>query len=81
LAGDYPSADFVITEDAVVRRVVHLPSGMTIITTRIAHHPMAVSPKYTIDGEGTGGHYPQEIAQAALRHLRVWLTDTGAEGI
>ena len=73
MAGDYPGTDFAISEDGAVRRVAHLPSGMTIITTRMPHNPMAVSPTYTIEGEGTGGHYPREIAQAALRHLRVWL--------
>ena len=46
---------------------------MTIVTTRMPRNPMAVSPMYTIEGEGIGSHYPQEIAQAALRHLRVWL--------
>jgi hypothetical protein len=73
LAGDYPSADFAITEDAVVRRVVHLPSGMTIVLTRVPRNPMAVPSANTIEAEGSGSHYPPEIAQAALRHLRVWL--------
>jgi hypothetical protein len=73
LAGDYPSADFVITEDGVVRRVVHLPSGLTIVATGVRRDPMAVSLAYTIEAAGSGSHYPQEVAQAALRHLRVWL--------
>ena len=73
MAGDYPSSDFAISEDGAVRQVVHVPSGMTIETARITRDPLAVLPAYTIEVEGTGSHYPQEIAQAALRHLRVWL--------
>jgi len=73
MAGDYPSNDFAITEDGVVRRVVHLPSGMTIATTRAPRDPLVVSSRYTIETEGSGAHYPQEIVQAALRHLRVWV--------
>jgi hypothetical protein len=73
MAGDYPSNDFAITEDGVVRRVVHLPSGMTIATTRSPRDPLAVSSRYTIETEGSGAPYPQEIVQAALRHLRVWV--------
>ena len=73
MAGDYPSNDFAITEDGVIRRVVHLSSGMTIATTRAPRDPLAVSSRYTIETEGSGAHYPQEIAQAALRHLRVWV--------
>jgi hypothetical protein len=73
MAGDYPSADFAITEDGVVRRVVHLPSRMTIATTRAPRDPLAVPSRYTIETEGSGAHYPQEIVQAALRHLRVWV--------
>jgi hypothetical protein len=73
LAGDYPSVDFAISEDDVVRRVVHMPSGMTIVTKRASRDPIAVSLAYTFEVEGFGSHYPQEVAQAALRHLRVWL--------
>jgi hypothetical protein len=73
LAGDYPSTDFAISEDGAVRRVVHMPSGMTIVTPRVLHNPVTVSLTYTIEVEGSGSHYPQEVAQAALRHLRVWL--------
>jgi hypothetical protein len=73
LAGDYPSADFAITEVGVVRRVVHLPSGMTIATRRQTRDPITVSLTYTVEVDGTGNYYPQEVAQAALRHLRVWL--------
>jgi hypothetical protein len=73
MAGDYPSTDFAITEDGVVRRVVHVPSGLTIVTTRMPRDPVTVSSAYTIEAEGSGNHYPQEVVQAALRHLRVWL--------
>jgi hypothetical protein len=73
MAGDYPSSDFEITEDAVARRIVHLPSGLTIMTNRARHDPIAVSSKYIVETEGSGSHYPQEVAQAALRHLRVWV--------
>jgi hypothetical protein len=73
MAGDYPSTDFAITEDGVVCRVVHVPSGMTIVTTRVPHDPVAVSSAYTIEAEGSGSQHPQEVAQAALRHLRVWV--------
>jgi hypothetical protein len=73
MAGDYPSADFAITEDGAVRRVVHVPSGMTIATIRVPRDPVAVPSACTIEAEGSGSYHPQEIAQAALRHLRVWL--------
>jgi hypothetical protein len=73
MAGDYPSSDFAVSEDGVVRRVVHVPSGMTIATTRVPQDPLAVSSRYTIETEGIGAHYPQEIAQTAMRHLRVWV--------
>jgi hypothetical protein len=73
MAGDYPSADFEISEDGTARKVVHLPSGMTIVTRRVHRDPMAVSSKYIVEVEGSGSHYPQEVAQAALRHLRVWV--------
>ena len=79
MVGDYPSNDFAITEDGVVRRVVHSPSGMTIVT-RAPHDPLAVSSRYTIETEGSGAHYPQEIAQAALRHLRVWVMRKYGQG-
>jgi hypothetical protein len=73
MVGDYPSIDFVITEDSVGRRVVHVPSGMTIVTPRVSRDPVAVSSAYTIEAEAYGTYHPQEVAQAALRHLRVWL--------
>ena len=80
MTGDYPSTDFAITEDGVIRRVVHLSSGMTIATTRAPRDPLAVSSRYTIETEGSGAHYPQEIAQAALRHLRVWVMRKYGQG-
>jgi hypothetical protein len=80
MAGDYPSSDFAITEDGAVRRVVHTPSGMTIATRRALRDPLAVSSRYTIETEGSGAHYPQEIAQAALRHLRVWVMRKYGQG-
>jgi len=72
MAGDYPSTDFEMSEDGAVRRVVHVPSGMTIVTPRASLDPVAVSSAYTIEAEGSGTYHPQEVAQAALRHLRVW---------
>ena len=73
MAGDYPSTDFVISEQGEVRRVVHLPTGTEIVTIRVPRDPLAVPSAYTIEVEGFGSHHPQEVAQAALRHLRVWL--------
>ena len=73
MAGDYPSTDFAISEDGAVRRVVHLPTSLEIRTIRLPHDPVAVSSAYTIEAGGAGSHHPQEVAQAALRHLRVWL--------
>jgi hypothetical protein len=46
---------------------------MTIVTKRMGRDPLAVSPAYTIEVEGYGSYHSQEVAQAALRHLRVWL--------
>jgi hypothetical protein len=80
MAGDYPSNDFAITDDSVVRRGVHLPSGRTIATLRAPRDPLAVSSRYTIETQGSGAHYPQEIAQAALRHLRVWVMRKYGQG-
>ena len=73
MGGDYPSTDFAISEDTAVRRVVHVPSGLTIVAPRMSRDPVAVSLAYTIEAEGSGSYHPQEVAQAALRHLRVWL--------
>ena len=80
MAGDYPSSDFTITEEGAIRRVVHSPSGMTIAVTRTLRDPLAVSSRYTIEIEGSGVHYPQEVAQAALRHLRVWIMRKYGQG-
>jgi hypothetical protein len=80
MAGDYPSTDFAISEVGAVRRVVHLPTGMEIVTIQLPRDPVAVSSEYTIEAEGSGSHYPQEVAQAALRHLRVWLMHRYAKG-
>ena len=54
MAGDYPSTDFAITEDGAVRRVVHGPSGMTIVTTRLPRDPVAVPSAYTLEVEESG---------------------------
>jgi ABC-type transport system substrate-binding protein len=35
LAGDHPSADFAISEQARFRRFVHFPMGMEIVTIRL----------------------------------------------
>jgi hypothetical protein len=80
MAGDYPSSDFAVSEEGVVRRVVHMPSGMSIVTTRVPRDPLAVSSRYTIETAGSSAHYPQEIAQAALRHLRVWVMRKYGQG-
>jgi len=73
MAGDYPSTDFLISEQGEVRRVVHLPTGMAIAAIRLPRDPLAVPSAYTIEAEGSDSHHPQEVGQAALRHLRVWL--------
>ena len=62
MAGDYPSTDFVISEQGEVRRVVHLPTGMEIVTTRLLRDPVAVSSVYTIEAEVSGSHHPAEVA-------------------
>jgi len=80
VSGDYPSSDFVISEEGTVRRILHTPSGMTIVTARMPRDPVAVLLTYTVEATGSGSHYPQEIAQAALRHLRVWLMRTYGPG-
>ena len=72
MAGDYPSTDFLINEEGNLLRVVHLQTGMEIVTVRSPGNSLAVSSAFTIETEGTS-HRPQEVAQAALRHLRVWL--------
>ena len=54
MAGDYPSTDFVISEQGEVRRVVHLPTGMEIVTIRLPRDPVAVPSAYTIEAEVSG---------------------------
>jgi hypothetical protein len=73
MAGDYPSTDFAISEDAAVRRIAHLPSGITIVTPRVEGDPAGVSRVFNVQAGGTSDAHPDEVAQAALRHLRVWL--------
>jgi hypothetical protein len=72
MGGDYPSTDFYIAEEGALRRVVHVPTGMTIESTRLSADPMVVSSTYRVEFEGNVAR-PAEITQAALRHLRVWL--------
>ena len=72
MRGDYPSADFEISDDGAVRRVMHLPTGMIVETDRLRVDPITVSAMYRLrhdDAVQRSG----EVAQAALRHLRVWL--------
>ena len=70
MAGDNPSTDFAISEQGEVRRVVHIPTGMEIVTIRSPRDPVAVPSAYTIEAAGSGSHHPQEVAQAALRRRR-----------
>jgi hypothetical protein len=72
MGGDYPSSDFQIMEDGGLRRVVHIPTGMTIESSRLPADPILVSSTYTVEFAG-GVDRPGEVTQAALRHLRVWL--------
>lgn len=72
MAGDYPSTDFAIYEEGDLLRVVHLQTGMELVAVRVPGNSFAVSTAFTVETEGTS-HRPQEVAQAALRHLRVWL--------
>jgi len=83
MAGDYPSVDFEISEEGDVRRVVHLQTGIVIETTRVPGDPVAVSRVFRIEAVDHGADpqfHPQEVAQAALRHLRVWLMRRYAKG-
>ena len=74
MGGDYPSSDFAISEQGEVRRVVHLPTGIVIETARIPGKPIAVPRAFKIEADGSSAAaYPDEVAQAAPRHLRVWL--------
>jgi hypothetical protein len=72
MGGDYPSSEFEISEEGDLRRVVHLPTGIVVETRRSPHDPISVSIRYTVEGAASVSR-PQEIVQAALRHLRVWL--------
>ena len=74
MAGDYPSTDFAISEQGGVRQVIHLPSGIVIETVQVSGNSVAVSQVFKIEADaGSAAVYPDEVAQAALRHLRVWL--------
>jgi hypothetical protein len=66
MAGDYPSTDFAIYEEGDLLRVIHLQTGMEIVTVRAPRNSLSVSSAFTIETEGTS-HRPQEVAQAALR--------------
>lgn len=72
MTGDYPSTDFEIVDEGGVRRVVHVPTGIQLETERMRSDPIAVSAAYTLLYDEDVAR-PGEIAQAALRHLRVWL--------
>ena len=72
MGGDYPSDDFEVVDDGPVRRVLHFPSGMMLETTRLQSSPIAVASTYTLQFQSAVSR-PDEVAQAALRHLRVWL--------
>jgi hypothetical protein len=43
MGGDYRSSDFAVTEDGGIRRIVHVPAGMTIESDRLPTAPMVVS--------------------------------------
>lgn len=72
MRGDYPSGDFEVVDDGRIRRVLHFPTGMTLETHRLRPDPVAVSAEYTVQFRDEAAR-PREVAQAALRHLRVWL--------
>jgi hypothetical protein len=79
MGGDYPSTDFHIVEDGGIRRVIHIPTGMTIESDRLPADPIVVSSAYRVEFEGDVAR-PGEVTQAALRHLRVWLMRKYAKG-
>lgn len=61
-----------IADEAGALKVRHLPTGMLLETDRLRADPIAVSGAYKLMFDDTViGH--GEIAQAALRHLWVWL--------
>jgi hypothetical protein len=72
ISGDYPSTDFEIVDEGRFRKVLHLPTGMLIETSRLGASPIAVCTDYTLVCDADVAR-PGEIVQAALRHLRVWL--------
>jgi hypothetical protein len=77
MSGDYPSTDFEIVDKDGIRRVMHLPTGMVLETDRLQADPIAVSAAYRLqydDDVPCSG----KVAQAALRHLHVWLMRAGA---
>ncbi len=39
MGGDYPSSDFEIVEEGGVRRVFHIPTGITLEFETIARRP------------------------------------------
>jgi hypothetical protein len=80
MGGDYPSSDFDIMEDGGIRRVVHVPTGMTIESNRLRADPILVSSTYTVEFERDVDR-PWEVTQAALRHLRVWLMRKYGKGM
>jgi hypothetical protein len=80
MGGDYPSSDFDIMEDGGIRRVVHVPTGMTIESNRLPADPILVSSTYTVEFERDVDR-PGEITQSALRHLRVWLMRKYGKGM
>lgn len=80
MGGDYPSSDFAIEEDGGIRRIVHVPTGMTIESDRLPTAPMVVSSTCRVEFEGNVAR-PREVTQAALRHLRVWLMRKYGKGM
>ncbi len=80
MGGDYPSSDFQIMEDGGLRHVVHIPTGMTIESSRLPADPILVSSTYTVEFAGDVDR-PGEVTQAALRHLRVWLLRRYGKGM
>ena len=80
MGGDYPSTDFHIVEEGEIRRVFHIPTGMTIETNRLPANPILVSSTYAVEFESDVAR-PGEVTQAALRHLRVWLMRRYGKGM
>jgi hypothetical protein len=80
MGGDYPSTDFHMMEEGGIRRVVHIPTGMTIQSNRLPADPILVSSTYTVEFEADVDR-PGEVTQAGLRHLRVWLMRKYGKGM